>query len=125
VFSRQAYLSLDYLKKSGIAIKADPNINIVKWIKEHSGTDGFDPTTANWPNLLHIEHLDIDDREPLRVEQEAFLAAVADKQLRPEVNAEEGLAAMTCAEKILASVKKHKWEQGRRAKNVKVLDFDE
>jgi predicted dehydrogenase len=122
VFSRQAYLSLDYLKKSGIAIKADPNINTVKWIKEHARSEDFNSTMANWPNLLHIEHLDIDDREPLRVEQEAFLSAVADKQLRPEVNAEEGLAAMVCAEKILASVKKHKWEQG---KNANALDFEE
>ena len=28
----------------------------------------------------------------------------------PEVSAEEGLAAMECAEKILASIRKHKWE---------------
>jgi predicted dehydrogenase len=111
VFSRQAYLSLDYLKKSGIAIKADPNINAVNWIKEHEDSEGFDPTKVNWLDLLHIEHLDIDDREPLRVEQEAFLGAVMDKELRPEVSAEEGLAAMECAQKILASVKKHKWNE--------------
>ena len=111
VFSRQAYLSLDYLKKSGIAIKADPNINVVKWIKEHEASEDFNPMTVNWPDLLHIEHLKIDDREPLRVEQEAFLGAVADKELRPEVSAEEGLAAMECAEKILASIKKHKWNE--------------
>ena len=111
VFSRQAYLSLDYLKKSGIAIKADPNINAVKWIKEHEDLEDFDPTRVNWLDLLHIEHLDIDDREPLRVEQEAFLGAVMDKELRPEVSAEEGLAAMECAHKILASVRKHKWNE--------------
>ncbi len=110
VFSRQAYLSVDYLKKSGIVIKSDPNIDVVKWIREHRGTKDFNPLAVNWPDLLHIEQLDVDDKEPLRLEQEVFLNAVADRTLVPEVSAEEGLAAMECAEKILASVKKHKWD---------------
>ena len=110
VFSRQAYLSVDYFKKSGIIIKADPNVNAVNWIKERQDAGDFDLTTVNWPDLLHIEQLHIDDKEPLRLEQEAFLEAVADKTQKPEVSAEEGLAAMECAEKILASIKKHKWD---------------
>jgi len=111
VFSRQAYLSVDYLKKSGIVIKADPNINVVKWIQEHKEAGDFDLLSVNWPDLLHIEQLDIDDKEPIRLEQEAFLRAVTDRAYRPEVSAEEGLAALECAEKILASVEKHKWNE--------------
>jgi hypothetical protein len=57
--------------------------------------------------LLHIEQLSIDDKEPLRVEQEAFLASCRDKTLKPEVSAEEGLAALECAEKILVSASMH------------------
>jgi len=110
LFSRQAYLSVDYLRKSGIIIKAAPNVNVVNWIKEHQNDEHFNPLSVNWADLLHIEQLDIDDKEPLRVEQEAFLEAVADKSRRPEVSAEEGLAAMECAEKILASVSEHKWD---------------
>ncbi len=111
VFSKQAYLSVDYLKKSGIIIKADPNINVVKWIQERKEGGDFDLTTVNWPDLLHIEHLAIDDKEPIRVQQEAFLRAVADRALQPEVSAEEGLAALRCAEEILSSIKKHKWKE--------------
>ena len=111
VFSRQAYLSMDYLKKSGIIIKADPNINVLKWIKGHKETGDFDLTSVNWPDLLHIEQLDIDDKEPIRLEQEAFLQAVTDRACTPEVSAQEGLAALECAQKILASVKKHKWKE--------------
>ncbi len=111
VFSRQAYLSADFFKKSGIVIKAGPNVDVVKWIKEQRASGGFDFTAVNWPDLLHIEQLDIDDKEPLRLEQETFLKAVADKALRPEVSVEEGLAALQCAEKILASVKRHKWNE--------------
>jgi predicted dehydrogenase len=111
VFSRQAYLSLDYLKKSGMIIKADPNINVVKWIQEHKEGGDLNLTTVNWPDLLHIEHLAIDDKEPVRLQQEAFLGAVADKHLQPEVSAEEGLAALQCAQEILKSIKKHKWKE--------------
>ena len=111
VFSRQAYLSVDYLKKSGIIIKADPNINVLKWIQEHKEAGGFDLTKVNWPDLLHIEQLTIDDKEPIRLEQEAFMQAVTDRALRPEVSAEEGLAALECAQKILASVRKHRWNE--------------
>jgi len=110
VFSRQAYLSLDYFKKSGIVIKTEPNIDVVKWVRERKEKGDFNLLTVNWPDLLHIEELTIDDKEPLRVEQEAFLEAVRDKSLRPEVSAEEGLAAMECAEMILESVRSHKWE---------------
>jgi len=110
VFSPQAYLSLDYLKKEGIAIKAAPNVDVVKWIQQHQQSGDFDFGSVNWPDLLHIEQLDIDDREPLRLEQEAFLDAVAKKNARPEVTAEEGLAAMQCAEQILSATKQHKWQ---------------
>ncbi|MHC4644240.1 MAG: Gfo/Idh/MocA family oxidoreductase [Planctomycetota bacterium] len=110
VFSRQAYLSVDYLKKSGIVVKADPNVNIVEWIKERQQTGDFSLMTVNWPDLLHIEELHVDDKEPLRLEQETFLRSCLDRTVKPEVSAEEGLAAMECAEKILASVRKHTWD---------------
>ncbi len=110
VFSRQAYLSVDYLKKSGIVIKADPNINIVEWIKERQQAGDFNLMTVNWPDLLHIEELHVDDKEPLGLEQETFLRSCLDRSVKPEVSAEEGLAALECAEKILASVRKHRWD---------------
>ena len=110
VFSRQAYLSMDF-KKTGIIIKADPNINIVKLINERKASGDFDLSTMNWPELLKIEQLEIDDKEPVRLQQEAFLRAVADRQYMPEVSAEEGLAALQCAEKILASVEENKWDE--------------
>ncbi|OHB63661.1 MAG: hypothetical protein A2168_05415 [Planctomycetes bacterium RBG_13_50_24] len=111
VFSRKAYLSVDYLRKSGIIIKADPNINVLKWIKGHKESGDFDLTSVNWPDLLHIEQLNVDDKEPIRLEQEAFLQAITDRECMPEVSAQEGLAALECAQKILASVKKHKWKE--------------
>jgi len=110
VFSREAYLSVDYYKKSGIVIKTDPNKNVVDMIKEWKGRSDFNPISVNWPDLLHIEQLEIDDKEPIRLEQEAFLRAVKDRSFAPEVSAEEGLAALQCAEKILHALTKHKWD---------------
>ncbi len=110
VFSRQAYLSLDYFKKTGTVIKTAPNVDVVKKIKELQAGGKLALLTTNWTDLLHIEQLQIDDKEPLRLEQEAFLKAVADKSQKPEVTAEDGLAAMECAEMILESIKEHKWD---------------
>jgi predicted dehydrogenase len=111
VFSRQAYLSLNFLEKTGTIIKADTdNIKLINKIRQLKQGGKFDLLKTDWTKLVHYEKLQIDDNEPLRLEQEVFLRAVANKASRPEVSAEEGLAAMECAEKILASVKKHKWE---------------
>lgn len=111
LFSRKAYLSVDYFKKSGIIIKADANMNIVKLINEKKAAGDFDFSTMNWAELLQIEPIQIDDKEPVRLEQEAFLRAVMDNQYAPEVTAEEGLAALKCAEKILASIEENKWDE--------------
>jgi predicted dehydrogenase len=110
VFTRQGYLNVDYLKKTGIIIKAAPNSNVVEWIKEQRQRGDFNPASVNWPDLLHIEQLEIDDKEPVRLEQEAFLRAVKDRAFTPEVSAEEGLAALRCAQKILHAMRKHKWD---------------
>jgi predicted dehydrogenase len=111
VFSPKAYLSVDYFKKSGIVIKADPNLNVVKWIQKKMASGGFDVKNPDWPDLFYKEQLDVDDKEPIRLEQEAFLRAVADRTLAPEVSAKEGLAALECAAKIMRAVKKHKWKE--------------
>ncbi|HOK96244.1 MAG TPA: Gfo/Idh/MocA family oxidoreductase [Anaerohalosphaeraceae bacterium] len=109
VFSRQAYLSLDYFRKEGIIIKTDPNVDVVKWIRQHQQAQDFDFSTVNWKDLLHIENLQIEDAEPLKLEQQAFLASILDPSKRPEVTAEEGLAALECAEQILESIRAHRW----------------
>ena len=109
IFSRQAYLSLDYLKKTGTIVRAAPNVDIVEKIRQLKKAGRFDLLTTDWINLVKVEKLDIDDKEPLRVEQESFLAAVADRSWAPEVTAEEGLAAMNCAQMILESITSHRW----------------
>ncbi|ARN55679.1 Gfo/Idh/MocA family protein [Sedimentisphaera salicampi] len=110
IFSSQAYLSLDYFRKEGIVIQTAPNVNVVEWIRERQKEPGFSFENVNWPDLLNIENLKIEDKEPLKVEQSAFLEAAAGKRRRPIVTAEEGLAALECAYKILESIKEKAWQ---------------
>ncbi|AQQ08559.1 putative oxidoreductase YcjS [Sedimentisphaera cyanobacteriorum] len=110
IFSSQAYLSLDYFRKEGIVIQTAPNVDVVEWIRERQKEPGFSFENVNWPDLLNIENLKIEDKEPLKVEQSAFLEAAAGKRERPIVTAEEGLAALQCAYKILESIKEKAWQ---------------
>jgi predicted dehydrogenase len=110
VFSKTAYLSLDFFKKTGTIVKAEDNEKTVAMIKDVMSGSKWNMLKMTWSDLVHMEQLKIDDKEPLRVEQESFLDAVMGKVKRPEVVAEEGLAAMECAEMILESVREHKWE---------------
>lgn len=107
VFSRQAYLSVDFLKRKGTIIKATGNINVVEKIRQLKKGGKFDLLKTDWTDLLRVERLEIDDIEPLRLEQESFLRCAVDRQSRPEVSAVEGLEAMECAGKILSSIEKH------------------
>jgi len=110
VFSRQAYLSLDYQNKTGTVIKAKPNIDIPLKVRQILSSNKPDILKmANWMKLVNREQLKIDDKDALEVEQEVFLRSCADRTLAPEVSAEEGLAAMECAEMILKSIREHKW----------------
>ncbi|MBW8000708.1 MAG: Gfo/Idh/MocA family oxidoreductase [Planctomycetes bacterium] len=109
VFSRQAYLSVDYYKKTGTVIQAGPNVNITEQVRKLKNSSKFDLLKANWKDMLHIEKLNVDDKEPLRLEQESFLKAVMDESSSPEVSAADGLAAMECAEMILNCLDKHQW----------------
>ena len=110
VFSEQAYLSLDNLEKSGIIISKAANIDMVQKIRGALNEEGeLDLEALDWTELVNIENLDIDEREPLMLEQEAFVKAVAE-QSRPEVSAEDAVAAMELAEKIVSKIGQHKWE---------------
>jgi predicted dehydrogenase len=59
--------------------------------------------------MVHVEPLQIDDRDPLRSELEAFLDCVR-TGARPPVSAEDGLAAVRLAEQIVDSLKSHLWD---------------
>ncbi|MBN1764563.1 MAG: Gfo/Idh/MocA family oxidoreductase [Sedimentisphaerales bacterium] len=110
VFSEEAYLSLDYLKKSGTMISKTANIDMVQWLRQQQQEKGrLDLFSVDWTKLLNVETLNIDDKEPLRLEQEAFVRAIIDNS-RPQVSAEDAIAAMELAERIVREIGTHQWE---------------
>ncbi|HEY3246415.1 MAG TPA: Gfo/Idh/MocA family oxidoreductase [Phycisphaerae bacterium] len=108
VFSPDAYLSMDFQKKSGIAIKKDANLNLLKLARERNFEDLSQMQGVDFGKMVNVEPLQIDDVEPLRAEIEAFLHS-ARTGARPAVPAEDGLAAVEMAEAIVASIRAHDW----------------
>jgi predicted dehydrogenase len=109
VFCPDAYLSMDYGRKSGIAIKKDANLDLLKMARERNYEDLSQMQGVDFGSLVNVEPLIIDDVEPLRAEILAFLSAVRDGT-PPPVSGEDGLAAVEMAEAIVRAVNVHGWK---------------
>ncbi len=109
VFSEQAYLSLDYQKKTGIAVKKDANLDLLKLARQHQASDLSQLAGADFGSMINVEPLLVEDIEPLRAELESFLQAVRTGET-PEVSAEDGVAAVELAEAIVAAIRQHDWK---------------
>jgi predicted dehydrogenase len=111
VFCENAYISLDYHKKTGIAITADRNLDVLKLARERNLEDLSQVAGLDFGKLVHDEPLQIDSRDALRDELETFIECVRTAR-RPPVPAEDGLAAIRLAEAIVAAVQAHRWDGG-------------
>jgi predicted dehydrogenase len=109
VFSQEAYLSLDFQKKLGIAVKKDANLDILRLARERNFEDLSQLQTLDFGTMVNVEPLPFDDVEPLRAELEAFLHSVR-TGAPPVVSGRDGVAAVQLAHDILQSVKQHRWE---------------
>lgn len=109
VFSEEAYLSLDYQKKSGIAVKKDANLDLLKLARERDANNLAQLAGTDFGSMVKVEPLMIDDVEPLKAELDSFLTALRTGS-RPEVSAEDGAAAVELAERITAACREHRWE---------------
>ncbi len=109
VFSPEAYLSLDYQKKVGIAIKKDANADLLKFARERQAVDLSQLAGTDYASLVKVEPLVVNDEEPLRAELESFLDSL--RTGKPAaVSAEDGAAAVELAERITRAVKEHDWK---------------
>lgn len=116
VFSEEAYLSLDYQKRAGVAIKKDSNLDLIKLARERNAEDLSQMAGLDYGKLVKVEPLAVDDADPLRSELESFVRWVRtgspqDASAEARVaSAEEGLAAVQLAADIVASLKQHPWD---------------
>ena len=106
VFSRDAYVSLDYQKRYGIVARRTGNLDAIREVvsKIRSG-DIRDLSDLNYKDIVSVEELHINDTDPLRAEVESFVRCVREGTA-PEVSAEDGLKAVEVATQIVAAVGK-------------------
>jgi len=110
VFSEDAYISLDYMKKEGVIYKKSPKLTY-KVLKESARKVKSieDLKTPAFEDLLEVRNIKIDDYEPLYREIESFVHCVWTGE-KPVVSGLEGARAIQAAEAVLKAIKKHKWE---------------
>jgi predicted dehydrogenase len=110
VFSEDAYLSLDYHKRYGIAIRKNPNLDLVRFVAEQRASGKIlDPAQVNWSDLIKVEEITISDHEPLRKQAELFCRA-ARREIQPVVSGKDGLENVKLAHKILQAIRQHQWD---------------
>ncbi|MBN2445177.1 MAG: Gfo/Idh/MocA family oxidoreductase [Phycisphaerae bacterium] len=108
VFCRNAYISLDYQKKNGIAITLDKNLDILKLARERNIDDLSQLAGVDFGKMVTVEPLAIDDQDALNAELKAFITAVRERST-PPVSVEDGVAAVRLATQIIESARSHKW----------------
>jgi predicted dehydrogenase len=106
IFSSDAYVSLDYQKKYGIVARRSGNLAAIRdAVARIRAGEIEDLSDLNYADLVHIEELKIDDTEPIRAELDAFIESVTTGK-PPVVSAEDGLAAVETAERIVSAMPK-------------------
>lgn len=108
VFAPTGYLSMDYQKKSGVAIKLADNLDLIRMAKERDFEDLSQMQSLNFGDMVKIEHLQVDDVEPLRAEIQSFLDSIRSGSAAA-VSAEDGHAAVEMAERITNIIKEQAW----------------
>ena len=110
VFSSDAYVSIDYQKKYGMVARKTKNLAAIRdAVAKIRAGEIDDLSQLNFPDLVSIEELEIDDTEPLRAELDSFVNAIRTKTM-PEVPAEDGLAAVETATRIVEAMGAQKLE---------------
>ena len=104
VFSGEAYVSVDYQKKHGVVVRRTGNLDAIRAAADKIRRgDVQDLSALNYTDLVHVEELQISDTEPLRAQLDSFITAVRNGT-PPEVSAEDGLAAVETATRIVKAM---------------------
>lgn len=108
IFSEDAYISLDYQKKTGIAVRRDKNLDVLKLARERNLEDLSQLAGLDFGKMVQVEPLAIDDKDALGAELETFIESVRRRQ-RPPVSVEDGVAAVRLATRIVDAIGARDW----------------
>lgn len=114
MFAPTAYITMDYQRKTGIAIKLSDNIDLIRLMRERNYEDLSQfAAQFDYSSMIKVEPLEVSDVEPLRAEIESFLNA-SRVGGSAAVSAEDGYAAVEMAERITEMVRQQDWGQSLR-----------
>lgn len=113
LFSEDAYVSLDYQARRGIAIRRkEENLQVLAEVRRKL-QEGADLSDLDYTRLVSIDELNMDlpdgQEDPLTAELSAFLQAVRTAS-PPPVDAQAALAAIAVADQIQRAIATHRWE---------------
>ena len=114
LFSETAYVSLDYQRRTGVAIRRSDNEAALQRVRRQVA-EGADLTDVDYSDLVNVTELTMasaaDDagHDPLTAEIVSFLDAVR-RGAKPVVDGAAGVAALDAAERVVASIREHRWE---------------
>ncbi len=109
LFSPDAYVSVDYQKKAGVVITKTANqaqLDILQ--KQLAAEETPDLSNLDYTELVHVDQLEIDDQEPLKLQLQSFLHAVRTGG-EPAVTGEDGVFAVDVATRITSAIVEHQW----------------
>jgi predicted dehydrogenase len=104
IATRDAWVAVDYAKKEGLVFHRKANLQTIRdTVAKVKSGEITDPTKLNYAEMVKCEKLVVDNTEPLRAEQDAFIEAVTTKS-RPVVSGEDGMASVDLAERIVKAM---------------------
>ncbi|OHB84496.1 MAG: hypothetical protein A3J73_01265 [Planctomycetes bacterium RIFCSPHIGHO2_02_FULL_38_41] len=107
LFSEDSYISIDYQKKDALIYKKSPELTLKSLnICDTNVSTIADLKSYVFGDLLKIEHIKMDDYEPLKKELESFVDCIVNHK-EPVVSGEEGLRAIEVANDILREIEKN------------------
>jgi len=107
LFSEDSYISIDYQKKEALIYKKSPELTLNSLnISATDASSLADLEGRSFGDLLKMEHIKMDNYEPLRKELESFINCITGNK-EPEVSGEEGLKAIEVANNILCEIEKN------------------
>jgi predicted dehydrogenase len=105
IFSREAYLSLDYDRREALLVRRSARLD--EWTAGGGISTAGRAAHPAFQDLLVTEKLPIHDGEPLKEELAAAVEAVRSGS-PPRVSGDEGLRALRLAERILGDLRAHR-----------------
>lgn len=113
ITGENAYIKIDYAKKTGTVIRRTANELQMAQVREDLRS-GADLTDLNWSDLVTIDTLEIDNSEPIVEELRCFLDSVRSGS-QPEIDARAGFVNVRTAQRI-ADACRADWAQQPKTK---------